>query len=217
VQGLEAFNIVVTGLSFPVQRVDLDDFDFGGLQPVVQVQIQQVLQVTAGEYILQLLPDRFQITAIASQPSGTRLDVLRGVALKFITDYTTKNTVIAIGHNFTGSFASAIGSATDFMKHIAWRDDFAAAIGAASDPTLSLTTTVAITGEETRNLRLEPRPRDNTRVYYDLNFNWGQPDKPLQVPSRDVLDRYRESLKLGADLIERLAALGAAQPEGRTQ
>jgi hypothetical protein len=213
VHDLETFNITLLGASFPVQRVDLNDFDFGGLQPTAQIRLQQILQASIGEYTLQILPDRFQVAVLAAAPTRNRLEMLRNVVMTFVAEYTVKNGITAIGHNFVGNFASSLGSATDFMRHVAWHQDFAAAIGTASDPSLSLTTTYNIDDEETRTLRVEPLLRDNARVYYDINFNWGRTDKPLQLPVREIVERVDDSLKYADELIERLASIGVASTE----
>jgi hypothetical protein len=213
VHDLETFNITVIGASFPVQRVDLADFDFGGLQPTVQMRLQQIVQAGAGEYVLQILPNRFQVAVFAAPATDARLEVLRNIASTFVAEYTVKNGVTAIGHNFVGSFVSVLGSAADFMRHIAWQRDFAAAIGVTLDPGLSLTTTYNVTDEESLTLRVEPWLRDSARVYYDINFNWGQADKPLQMPVRDIIERIGGSLKYADELIDRLASIGASRTE----
>jgi hypothetical protein len=208
VQGLENFAVVLVGTNFSVQRLQLEDFDFGGVEPEVQFRVPQALQATAGEYVVQILPDRFQIAVKASQPTPARIEILKQVTLAFVEEYTTKHGVAAVGHNFSGDIGPALGSAADFMKYIAWRDDFATAIGATADPVLSLTTTITVGDEETRTVRLEPFIQDNTRLFYDLNFNWGKVDKPLQIPVSEVMDHYTESVKYGTELIERLMSLG---------
>jgi hypothetical protein len=211
VQGLETFNIVLVGSNFPVDKVQLEDFDFDGLETQVQFRLPRILQASAGEYALQILPDRFQIAVIGPTPSPDRIALLKRAALTFADEYTAKRAISAVGHNFVGAFSSSLGSANDFMKHLAWRDDFAKVIAGTSDPILSLTTTIPITDEESRTLRLEPRIRDETHVYYDLNFNWGTADKPLKSAVRDVVDRYSDSVKVGTELIGRLASLGAEE------
>jgi hypothetical protein len=215
VEGLETFNIVLAGSNFPVDKIQLEDFDFGGPEIAVQFRLPRIIQASAGEYELQILPDRFQVAAVGPSPSPDRIAVLQRAALTFADEYTAKRSIGAVGHNFVGIFSSSLGTANHFMKHLAWRDDFATVMGASSEPALSLTTSIVINDDEIRTLRLEPRLRDETRVYYDLNFAWGTADKPLQLPVRDVVDRYADSVKVGTELISRLTLLG--RPRGSEQ
>ena len=209
-QGLESFNITVVGANFPVQQAQIEDFDFNGQEPEVQLRLQQVLQARAGDYALAILPERFQVGVLASQATPERIDVLKRATLTFINEYGSHRSLIAIGHNFTGTFTSVLGTASDFMKHIAWRDDFAAAMEVPSDPTLSLTSSVEIGDGQTRTLRVEPRTKDPEQVFYDLNFNWGSVDEPIGDKIRESVEHFNESLKLGGELIERLASLGGS-------
>lgn len=210
-EGLETFNIVLAGSNFPVDKVQLEDFDFDGLETQLNFRLPRILQASAGEYAMQILPDRFQVAVLGTVPSLDRITVLKRAALTFVDEYTAKRAISAVGHNFVGMFSSSLGSATDFMKHLAWRDDFARAMGDPSDPILSLSATIPVSDEESRTLRLEPRVRDEAHVYYDLNFNWGTAEKPLQSAVRDVVDRYPDSVKFGTELIGRLASLGAEE------
>jgi hypothetical protein len=211
VQGLETFNIVLAGSNFPVDKVQLEDFDFDGFDIQVQFRLARILQASAGQYTLQILPDRFQVGCVDPSLSPDRIALLKRATLTFVDEYTAKRSISAVGHNFVGTFSSSIGSATDFMKHLAWRDDFASVIGGSSDPVLSLGTTIQVTDEESRTLRLEPSIRDGARVYYELNFNWGTTDRPLHSTVRDVVDRYSDSVKVGAELIGRLSSLDAEE------
>jgi hypothetical protein len=208
-QGLETFNIVLVGTNFNTQRVQLEDFDFGGILPEVQFRLPQLLQVTAAEYLLQVIPGRFEISARASQPSSQHFETLKRIASTFIDEYTSKRSIIAVGHNFIGNFKPSLGSASDFMKYIAWRDDFAAIMGADPNPVLSLTARTQTGDEQYRAIRLEPLTQDNARLFYDLNFNWGQAEKPLQTPATEVLDALPESAKIGTELIDRIVMLGS--------
>ncbi len=172
------------------------------------LKLQQALQASAGEYFIQILPDRFQVLVASASPDTDHIATLKDIAYSFIDLYTSKRSILAVGHNFAGTFVSPMGSAADYMKHLAWRGDFASALQLASEPTLSLITSASISEDETLTVRLEPRTTDKSRVFYDLNFNWGGADKPLQTPVHEVIDRFADSLKFGEDLIDRLAKLG---------
>lgn len=212
-QGLESFSIVLVGANFTIQRIELDDFDFGGNEPEVQFRLPQVLQLTAGEYTLQILPNRFQIIANVSQTTQKRIDTLKNVAAAFIEGYVTRRGLEAIGHNFAGTILPAIGTASQFMQYIAWREEFAAAVNLdppTEVPTLSLTTTVTVSEHANRTLRLEPLLRDNSRLFYDLNFNWGKVSKPFLGSPDEVLSQFGESAKTGSELIDKVANLGSS-------
>ncbi len=209
-QGLDAFNIVLVGANFSVERIQLSDFSFGGLEPEIEFRIPQALQVSAGEYFLQVLPGRFQVGVNSSQATPARLRILTDACLAFIEGYTTKRGVIAIGHNFSGNLESSIGAADDFMRYIAWREDFAAAVG--DDPGSRLSLAVKSdqrpNDERSRTIRLEPLTTDNAKLFYDLNYNWGDVETPLRTPAADVVESFSESLKLGTELIDKIAAIG---------
>lgn len=209
-QGLQSFNIVLVGTNFSTQHVQLEDFDFGGLQLEVELRLPQALQATAAEYSLQILPGRFQVGAQASQPSAARVATLMRVSSAFAEGYTTKRSIIAVGHNFSGDVSTSFETATDFMKYVAWREDFAAAMGPDPDPTLSLTTRTRIGEGRARTIRLEPLALDNTKLFYDLNFNWGEAEKSIQIPVSEALESFPESVKLGTELIERILSLGSS-------
>jgi hypothetical protein len=213
VQGISTFGVVLAGTNFAVQSVRLEDFDFGGVEAEVQLQVSQpvaVVQATAGEYIIQITSNRFQLIA-SGQPTESRIDILKRAALGFADEYASKRGIQAVGHNFTGDLKSALGTGTEFMKHIAWPADLSTALGVSStdEPVLSLVATSKISEQANRTIRLEPLVRDDSRVFYDLNFNWGQPDKPLQIPLSEVLDQFQESVRSGTELIDRIAALGS--------
>jgi hypothetical protein len=219
VQGLESFSIVLVGTNFTVQRIELDDFDFGGSVPAVQFRLPQILQLTAGEYTLQIIPNRFQLVANVSQTTQKRIDTLKNIASAFVEEYVTKRGLEAVGHNFSGNVLPAIGTASQFMQYIAWRDEFAAAVNPASStevPTLSLTTIVDISEQANRTLRLEPLLRDNSRLFYDLNFNWGKVSEPFRGSLDEVLSQFGESAKTGSELIDKIANMGATPRETRS-
>jgi hypothetical protein len=226
VQGLESFAVVLAGAGFAVQHVQLEDFDFGGLESQVQFRLPQAIQATFGEYQVQIIPNRFQIVVTGFQPTASRIDTLKRVTLRFIEEYSTRRGVSAIGHNFNGNIETQVGSAIDFMKHVAWPSDLSEALGGSSpggsgeesigDPTLSLVTTFNLTEEASRTIRLEPLVRDNSRLFYDINFNWGQLDKPLQIPVIDALEKFADSAKHASELIDRVASLGSSMEGGRS-
>lgn len=214
-QHVEAFNITLVGANFPVQQVDLDDFDFGEAKPKMQFSLPQALQAAAGEFTLQILPDRFQIVALETAPNPDRIAILKAITYKFVELYTSKRSIIAIGHNFAGAFTSAIGTAHDFMKRIAWSNSFAEALRLPSDPNLSVSMSSKLNGEENLTVRLEPRATDKSRVFFDLNFNWGEIGKPIQLPVSEVIEGYSDSLEYAENLINRLAAFGAPNEGGQ--
>lgn len=214
-QGIEAFNITLVGTNFPVQQIDLDDFDFGEAKPKVQFRLEQVMQVAAGEFMLQVLPDRFTISAQGVSPDSDNIAILKRIANSFVELYSSKRSILAAGHNFGGTFVSSLGSSENFMRHIAWRSDFASAFRFTSEPTFALGVSGNIAEEETLTVRLEPRVNDKSRVFYDFNFNWGGADKPLQKPVVDVIEEYGTSLDYAGGLIDRLRNLGATSGEGQ--
>jgi hypothetical protein len=159
--------------------------------------------------MLQVIPGRFEVAAKASHPSSERIAILKRITNAFIDGYTSKRSIIAIGHNFIGDVKPSLGSASDFMKYIAWRDEFAATMGSDPNPVLSLTARTGSGDEQYRAIRLEPLVQNNTRLFYDLNFNWGRAEKPLQTPATEVLDAFPESVKIGTELIDRIVMLGS--------
>jgi hypothetical protein len=210
VRGLDTYNIVIVGTDFSIQRVQLDDFDFGGIEPEIEFRMPQIFQVSAGEYFMQVLPGRLQVGVKSSPATPGRIRVLTQICQAFLDGYATKRSLIAVGYNFSGDVDTSFENATDFMKHIAWRDDFAVAMGTGEDLFLSLTSKIRTGDEQSRTVRLEPLATDNTRLFYDVNFNWGEADKPLQTPVSDVLAAFADSLKLGTELIDRIVAIGSS-------
>ena len=207
--GLRAFNVVLAGTSFPVQQVQVQDFVFNGHHPKVEIQVSQALQATVDEYSIQVISERFQVTARADKATRNRIEAITAAAATFAQEYAGKRAISAVGHNFSGSFDSSLGSAGAFMKHIAWRDDFAAAIAGEDEPILSLTTRFR-RGDQTGSvIRLEPLAGDDSKVFYDLNFSWGAPGETLSFAVQELLERYPGSLAEASQLIEDLATLGA--------
>jgi hypothetical protein len=208
VLGLQAFNVVLAGTGFPVQQVQVQDFVFNGHHPKVEIQVSQALQAGVDEYSIQVVSERFQVTATAGKATQHRIQAITTAAATFAQEYAGKRAISAVGHNFSGSFASPLGSASTFMQHIAWRDDFAAAIASEDEPVLSLTTRFR-RGDQTGSvIRLEPLAGDDAKVFYDLNFSWGAPGEPLPFSVSELLERYPDSLAEASKLIEDLAALG---------
>ena len=128
-------------------------------------------------------------------------------ALTFASEYAGKRAISAIGHNFSGSFDSPVGTAADYMKHLAWSPELDEAIDSKIEPTLSLTTRFKIGDETASSVRLEPLAEDETRIFYDLNISWGRPGEPLPLPAEQIIGKYMDSVRAGGDLIARLAQL----------
>ena len=207
--GLRMFNIVFAGTGFPVQQIQASDFEFHGHRLKVDLQVAQAFQGTVDEYTVQIFSERFQVGAAAAKATRYRIDALRKAALLFTEEYAARRSVAAVGHNFTGSFESSFANAGEFMKHLAWRDDFASIVGSEEEPTLSLTTRFQRGDRTASVVRLEPAAEDETRVFYDINFSWGKPGEPLPFGLADILSKYEDSLSDATILVDSLARLGA--------
>jgi hypothetical protein len=211
--GLITFNIVFVGTGFPVEQVQVTSFDFHGHRPKIELHAAPVFQASVDEYSLQVLAERFQVTANSSKATEHRIKALVAVARTFADEYVGKRAIYAVGHNFQGSFESAMGDASAFMQHLAFPEDFKAALSSQEEPVLSLRTKFRMADETASLIRLEPLKDDPARVFYDANVSWGQAGEPLPMDIGDILDRYSQSVADVSALLERLARIGASSSE----
>lgn len=210
--GLRVFNIVLLGGGVGVQQLNLQDFDFHGQRLEEQIRVPVALRASAGEYVLEAVPDRFQILVEANKATGYRLEALQANARRYVEDYAGRRSITAVGHNFSGAFDPAGGSPAALMNHLAWRSDFAAAVGVESAAALSVTTRFDAGHGTFATIRLEPDATDATKVFYDINYSYGWPQLGLaiSVPVDDAIEAYSVSVEHGTAMLHRLASLGGS-------
>lgn len=206
-EGLKGFALVLAGTRVPIESIELDVFDLDGRQIKQQIRLPAVIQASADEYALQMLPDRFMVIVNHHKATGQRIGVLETAARRFVEEYAGRKGVGAVGHNFTGTFKSPLGAASDFFRHVAWPADFATAVG-GKDPVMSISVRVPSAVGTSRGLRLEPSAEDPTRVFYDINVAWGEPVEMGELDLDAALSRFGDSFDEASQLVERLMAIG---------
>lgn len=208
--GLRAFNLVLVGKGFPVDQVNADDFSFNGSIPNTTMKLPQLLQAATDEYTLQLLPDRLQVQAAASKATQYRIQAIISNAKKFVEDFASKRSITAIGHNFIGTFASPIGDAAAFMEFLAWPDGINEVLSPLTQPTISWSARYKLAEDTLCLVRLEPSSDDPSRVFYDLNLTWGNPEARTPVPDVfELLERFPRSSDEASVIVDGLAAFGS--------
>jgi hypothetical protein len=209
--GLRVFNIVLLGGGVAVSQLDLREFDFHGVRLEEQLRVPVALRANAGEYVLEAIPDRFQISVESPKVTGYRLEALQANALLFATEYAGKRSITAVGHNFTGAFETAADSPEALLEHVAWRTDFANAIGVSKSLGQSVTTRFNPGHGTFATVRLEPDGTDPSKVFYDINYTFGNPQagQRLDVPVEDAINAYGTSTEHATALLHRLSQLGA--------
>lgn len=208
--GLQSVNIVLLSKGFPVEQVDVADFSFHGSTPLVKLRLPQVVQAAVNEYAIQILPDRFEVGATTSKATQHRMDALTTAAKFFLEEFASPRVITAVGHNFTGSFVATSGDARAYMTAISWPDKFAQCFGIDSVPIQSVSTKYESDAESSITIKLEPRLGDITRVNYEANVNWGDPQNPTRLPVVRLVERLPLSAEILTSLLERLSALTAA-------
>lgn len=210
--GLRAFNIVLVGKGFPVEQVNAEEFSFNGAIPKTTVKVPQAILAGVDEYTIQLFPERFQVQATTAKATQYRTQAVIDVAKHFVDEFVAKRSVTAIGHNFSGSFASPRGDGAAFMQFLAWPDGLNEALAPAAPPSLSWSARYQMsddTDEPVVLVRLEPSTDDPSRVFYDMNLSWGDPNAPIHPPLVELLDRLPRSAEYASTIVDRLAALKA--------
>jgi len=210
--GLRAFNIVLVGKGFAVEQVNAEDFSFNGSILTTGIKIPQVLQASVDEYVLQLLPDRFQVQANASKATQFRVQALVANSKLFVDEFASKRSILAVGNNFSGAFGSPVGDAAMYMGRIAWPSGMANALSSTTMPTLSWSANYSRENDDATILvRLEPLADDPARIFYDINVSWGNPAAPSKLPVFDLLDRFSQSAETAAGIVDGLTDFGARE------
>lgn len=215
--GLRLCNVVLVGDSFPVAQIDLSDFSFPAGTPEPRFRIPVVVQGGVGEYSVEVTPDRFQVTS-EGKATQFRLAALQEATRDFVRDYAGRKSVLAMGHNFVGSFSPPTGTADarSFLQRLAWTPAASAALGDGASPLSVLVSIAPLAPAVAGQIKLEPLAEDPSQVFYELNISFGQTGPgalrtssdrtPLDVD--ESLAALASSHQLGAELIERLRESG---------
>jgi len=214
--GLRTLNIVLLSKGFPVEQVTVEDFNFHGSAPVAKLKLPQLIQATVNEYAIQLLPDRFEVVATTSKATQHRMEAIVGAARFFLEEFTSPRAITAIGHNFTGSFPAKGGDAAAYMAAVSWPSWFAACFEIDGTPTQSVTTKFDSDADSSTTVKLEPSSEDGSRIHYDINVNWGDPQGSSRLPVWELIERLPASAEILTSLVERVSAFTpATQGEGK--
>jgi len=210
--GLDSFNVVIVG-AFVVQQLDYDEFDFNGQKAVERLRVPPLLQGGVGEFALDVMPNRFQVTATGVKATEYRATAVTGAVKKFVDEYVGRRSVQLVGHNFSGKFQPSGRSSTSFLADFINISRLQRAAG--QDRPLvreTLAFTYQATADARATVQLEPLRGDDTRVFYNLNFTFGadvapnDTAPPLQVPVAEAVDSLMEMYHLGSDLLQNLSA-----------
>lgn len=207
--GLRLFNMVLVGAGFSVAQVDLDDFDLPGGKPQPRLRLPVVVQGGAGEFTLEVTPDRFQITAESSKATQFRVQAMQDAVRTFVRDYTSRKGVVALGHNFVGAFPAPGAGAASYLEQIAWSTQLTRALGdgaSAMGVSVRLAPPGASVGGQ---LKLEPLAEDASQVFYEVNISFGQfgGSAPVAFNVDEAIDDFHSSYTYVSELIERLRVL----------
>ncbi len=206
---LRNFNIVLAGSNFPVQQIDLDDFSFLGRPLRAGLRVPVALQAIAGEFRLDVLEERFQVSVVNASPTPDKIGTLQEAARTFINEYAGRKAITAVGHNFQGTATTQLGTGTELLKRLTWRRALAGVIGSTTDPVLSLGVRFRRGFETTSLLRLEASTDDASRFFYDLNFSFSMVGEEAQIKftAFEALDAFNTSLAVGNEIVDGLSQL----------
>jgi hypothetical protein len=205
---------VLAGANFPVQQIDLDDFSFIGRPLRPQIQVGVAVQATAGEFVLDVLPERFQVAVMGSTPTPDKIAALQQACRTFIQEYAGRKGIIAVGHNFQGAAVSNYGSGADLLERLAWSEALNGVLSSDIQPALSLSIRFRRGFETSTLLQLEAASDDPARFLYSLNFNFSMSSGAHKFSVAQALDSFDESLKAGTQIIEGLVKLEAEDGGG---
>jgi len=209
--GLDSFNIVVVG-AFQVQELDYNDFEFHGQRVAERLRIPPVLQAGVAEYMIELVPGRFQVRAAAPKATAHRMQPIVAAAERFVDDYAGRRTIQLIGHNFAGNFAPGGGrSSEDFLADLVVLERFRVAAGEGAP---LIRQTVGVIWQATPlargTVQLEPLRSDTSKVFYNINFTIGadvvagEQAPLLSTPPGEAIASLEALHELGSRFLETL-------------
>ncbi|MDE0602430.1 MAG: hypothetical protein OXI56_11615 [bacterium] len=194
------FNIVLVGESFPINAVDVEDFDFMGEQVQEILRIPIALEAQAGDFRLSANPQRFQIAASNVTQLSQELHIVKYNA-KIFLDYVGRRTVTAVGHNFQFSLPIKDDGAP-FSSLVNYN-----AINLLMDTPflVQVAIDVSFRSSDGTPIKLRTFPPDGNEMLLDLNYHFDIGKTKQFTNAEDAIDTIDNSFDKANDLVRRFA------------
>lgn len=101
---LQDLNIVFIGGQPKISQLDLADFEFFGAQIEERIRLPIAIQLTAGPFRLEMLPERSLIGLKGDADDDQRAALIKNAEV-LLKDYLGRRSVTAVGLNFVFSLA----------------------------------------------------------------------------------------------------------------
>jgi hypothetical protein len=203
---LQLLSIVITGENFPVESVDLGDFSFLGRPIRETVRLPMVVVAQAGEFRIQVLPDRFDVTVASFASVEDKPPVLLANAERFVEEYVGRRSVTAIGHNFQSGFATSAIRKEEVLARLAHPDPLRQLFG-GGEGILGDFVFQTRRGEEDRlRLSVVTTTSPDDQVVLDFNFHFDV-RRAGGRPPREALEAFPESLRIASQIDETFPTL----------
>lgn len=196
---MDSFNIVLLGENFPVSSIDLNDFDLLGRPVRELVRLPVVLEAQAGEFRINVLPDRFEIGAKEVNPTGDKQKATSDGAKTFL-EYAGRRTITAVGHNLTTEVPIG-GNESALLGSFVGYDTLAAFLGTDDSPEADLTVNFKTGTDSSGKLTIRTRGRDQS-ILLDFNFHYGFGKSGLTISVEDAIDQLPQSLEKARTLAD---------------
>lgn len=194
---LFAFNLVLTGESFPVASVDLRDFQFRHRAFRELVRLPVALQAEAiGGVRLQLFNDRFEVSVTEPDDVPIQIEGLIGLAETF-QDYVGRRTIRQVGHNFTWLLNDTADRRERVFSSFVQRDALNAVIAPDGD---ELVGDVNLTFRRGRASRAALHIGMSQPADIALDFNFHYELSELDIAALEAASQMRESYDLASQI-----------------
>lgn len=192
--GLNNFNIVLRGDSFPVAPVDLEDFDFLGRPAVEELRLPPVLIVKAGEFRLQVAAERFQVSVVGGTATADKISALQAAARAYTTEYAGRKSISAVGHNFAGQLSADAPEVQSLATRLVDLQLVKDILTPTNEPSAQVSIRFTRGGETRATLKLELLDADEAGLAkYDINFHYQVLGPSSKIGAMDAIDLLEES------------------------
>lgn len=183
------FNTVMVGENFPVQTVQVSDFEFRGRKFQEQMRVGPALQAGSRGVTMLALPDRFQVNVLEPDDLDIQAVGVRQVARTF-QEYLGRRSVTHVGHNAQVCFPpEAYPAAIEALTNRAPIRDI---LGLQGDPAVLLVYAAEIGAGVQLKLQLAEQAVTG-KLQLDFNFDYDLTSGDLSLD--DALDGLRASLQ----------------------
>lgn len=198
-------NIVLAGSNFPVGTVRATDFDFPGA--VVQVPRLPMLDVIqTGNFNMQVLPIRCQITATTGDDPDDKVAVLMRNAISFSENYIGPRAVTAVGHNFQSHISSTQLSKNAIFVRLLNPESINRLVEGVPDVLADVVLQFKRGSADYVRLTITTTRSPEDRILIDFNFNYDM-TRADAAPLQEVIALLPESLHIAQQIEEQLPAI----------